>query len=357
VAFDLRVEYLREEHIDSYVALSRAEYGEHAAVSQPDHLRWKFLQNPQGRTMGVHLYRDSELVGRMVALARKFVYRGQVYTAAHIVDFLVHPSARGMPALMQLVIGLKQLSGFDLLLIMAPNPAGAAVWEKFVKMPGYFDLDTAVVPLQPAAVLQATGKLRTGAFGKLLDFPARFLAGGGAWLGAAMSCARVETEWPSANELDQLVSRDWGDRVVGYRSAEFLRWRYSYGPIFRYHVLFLREGGELKGYLVTRRTVHDGLDCLFLVDAFGVPELASGSWRGATMRELARASFGGAELVMLLGNTSWGPLSEVGAFPFVRVPPRLLPRKTTVYAQWVTKPGFEISRDNFYCALGDSDVI
>ncbi|MGB9031957.1 MAG: hypothetical protein WCC27_17675 [Acidobacteriaceae bacterium] len=357
LTLELRVERFGEEHIEPYVRLSRAEYGDHAAVSHENHLRWKFMENPQGPSVGIHLYRGGELVGRMVALARQFLHRDRVYTAAHIVDFLVHPDERGMPALLQLVRGLKQLSGFDFLLIMAPNPAGAAVWEKFVKMRGHFDLDAAVVPLRPAAVLQSTGKLRTGKLGAVLDCPWRLLAASATRVVGSLSRIRVEPDWPKPDELDRLLSADWGDRVIGNRSAEFLNWRYRRSPMFRYKVSFLRKKEELLGYFVTRRTVYNGLDCLFVVDAFGSPALTSASWRGVSLPETSRAATDGVEMVMLLGNTAWGALAAVSGWPFVKVPPRLLPRKTTVYAQWVGSPGFEIRRDNFYCALGDSDVV
>jgi hypothetical protein len=62
-------------------------------------------------------------------------------------------------------------------------------------------------------------------------------------------------------------------------------------------------------------------------------------------------------MVMLLGNTECGSLASLNAIPFLKVPSRFLPRRPTVFAQWVTAPGFEIRRDNFYCALGDNDVI
>ncbi len=327
------------------------------AVSRADHLRWKFIENPQGKTTGIHLYRNGELVGRMAALARKFHYQDRTFTAAHIVDFLIHPRERSMPTLMQLVLGLKQLSGYDFQLIMAPNPAGAAVWEKFVKMRGYFDLTTAVVPLQPAAILEATGKLRTGKLGKMVDWPLRYIASGTAWLGSFTGWMHIDTEWPEAAELDHLLTSDWGDRVVGSRSAKFLEWRYRRSPVFRYNVLFLREDGKLKGYLVTRRTTYNGLDCLFVVDAFGAPTVGPSAWRAALLREIKRASVGGAEIALLLGNMEWGPMSMLGGFPFIKVPANLLPRKTTVYAEWITNTGFEIRPETFYCALGDSDVI
>jgi len=354
---ELRIERVGEEHIEPYARLSRAEYGDEAAVSQPSHLRWKFIENPQGPSIGIHLYKRGGLVARMVALTRQFVHRDKYYKAAHIVDFLVHPSERGMNSLLQLVVGLKQLSGFDFLLIMAPNAAGAAVWEKFVKMHGYFDLDVALAPLRPAAVLQTSGKFRTGPLAPIVDWPWRLFIGAATWLGSRLGHAQIETEWPEAHELAKMLCANWGDRVIGLRSPEFLEWRYRRSPVFRYNVCFIRENGTLRGYFVTRRAVYEGMDCLFIVDAFGQPQLASASWRTASLANISLASRGGAEMATMLGNTGWGPLCASKTMPFFAVPPRYLPRKTTVYAQWITQPGFEIRRDNFYVALGDSDVI
>lgn len=357
MSLELRVERFGEEHVEPYRRLSQVEYGDHAAVSQAVHLRWKFIENPQGPTTGVHLYRDGELVARMAALARQFMHGGKTWTAAHIVDFLVHPRERGMNSLLQLVMGLKQLSGYDFQLIMAPNPAGAAVWEKFVKMPGYFDLEAAVVPLRPAAVLESTGKLRSGKAGAVVDAPWRLTVGGAAKLGGAFGRMKTDGEWPESKELDELFANRAQDQVIGVRSADYLEWRYRRSPVFHYDVLFLRDRGRLSGYLVTRRNVYNGLDCLFIVDAFGRPELTPAAWRAASLRAIARASKGGAQMVMLLGNTEWGALEKISGMPFLKVPPRFLPRKTTVYAQWSGSAGFDIRRDNVYMALGDSDVI
>jgi hypothetical protein len=239
---------------------------------------------------------------------------------------------------------------------MAPNVAGAAVWGKFMKMQGYFDLDVAVAPLRPVALLQSTGKLHNGAFAPLLDWPWRLVVGTVTSLGGYLSHVKVETDWPKPSELGRIFSADLGDRVVGLRSAEYLEWRYRRSPVFRYKVFFLREKGELRGYFVTRRAIHDGIDCLFVVDAFGT-QLKSASWRAASLAEVSHASMDGAEMAMILGNTEWGPVSAMNAVPYLTVPSRFLPRKMTVYAQWITPPAFDIRRDNFYVALGDSDVI
>ncbi len=178
--FVTRIEQIGPEHIEPYIKLSKAEYGDAAAVSKSEHLRWKFIENPQGSSTGIHLYDASgELVGRMTALTRRFLH-GKDYRAAHIVDFLVHPKMRGMPALFQLATGLKKLSGFDLLLIMAPNPAGATIWEKLLKMRSRFDLDIMAAPLRPFATLQAMGKLGGGKVFLFLDWSWQLLVGSGA---------------------------------------------------------------------------------------------------------------------------------------------------------------------------------
>ncbi|MGA8727939.1 MAG: hypothetical protein WB608_04250, partial [Terracidiphilus sp.] len=65
---ELRIEQIGEEHIEPYARLSRVEYGDEAAVSQASHLRWKFIENPQGPSVGIHLYKHGQLVARMVAL-------------------------------------------------------------------------------------------------------------------------------------------------------------------------------------------------------------------------------------------------------------------------------------------------
>jgi len=354
---ELCIEQVSERHIQPYQSLSQVEYGEAVAVSQAGHLRWKFIDNPQGPSVGIHLYRNGELVGRMVALAKQFLHKGKVVKAAHIVDFLVHPEVRGMQALLQLVRGLKQLPGFDLLLVMAPNQAGAAVWEKFVKMRGYFDLDVAVAPLRPTALLQSTGKLRTGALAPVLDWPYRSFVAVGRLFGSSPAQLEIDTQWPEEAEFDGMDADGWGDRVAGVRSAAFIAWRYRRSPVFRYCVFFLRIRGALKGYFVTRRTIYDGIDCEFIVDAFGSPQLTDAVWRAAARKETSIASRNGATAMMILGNTCWGPLSAINRLPFFNVPPRLLPRKTTVYAEWVSQPAFEMRRDNLYLALGDSDVV
>ena len=129
MSLDVRVEKVEERHIEKYAALSRTEYGVHAAVAQPEHLRWKYLENPAGPSVGFHLYNGEQLVGRMVAMPRDVIHRGTCYKAAYMADLLVERSFRGMTSLLHIFGGLKSLAGFNLILV-TPNAAGAVVWEK-----------------------------------------------------------------------------------------------------------------------------------------------------------------------------------------------------------------------------------
>jgi hypothetical protein len=358
MSYELRIENLGEQHIAPHALLSRAEYGDSVAIAQESHLRWKFLDNPQGPSVGIHLYKNRELVGRLMALTRIFVHQQKTYRAAHIVDFLVHPDERGMGSLFQLVSGLKQLSGFDFQLIMAPNPAGTAVWKKLVKMREYFDLDIAVAPLRPAALLQSTGKFKSGMLAPIMDWPCRLMVGGAAWVGSHIGTGQIQVEWPEDAEIDRMLFAVHDGRVVGQRSAAFLKWRYRDSPVFQYKVFFLRRKGELCGYFVTRKAPHDDMECLFIVDAYGLPSMRKSCWRAASHAAVAQAAGNGAELAMIFGNTASGSLAVMNTLPFITVPPRLLPRKPTVYAEWgASAPAFEINRDNFFIALGDCDFI
>jgi hypothetical protein len=146
-------------------------------------------------------------------------------------------------------------------------------------------------------------------------------------------------------------------QAIGFRSADYLDWRYRRSPVFKYNMSFVREHEDLIGYVVTRRALHDGIDCTFVVDAFCRPGTKLRSLQAAAHAEISRAAQSGSQLALIMGNRAWGPLSAISGLPFLKVPSRVLPRKTAVFAEWLTSAAFEIRRDNFYVSLGDSDVI
>lgn len=349
-----RIETLTEAHIEPYARLSRTEYGDKAAIADPAHLRWKFLENPCGPSIGMHVYRGGELVGRLVAMSRRFVHRGRSYTAAQFVDLLVHPEHRGMTPILRLVDSFKQLSGFDFVLMVSPNQP--EITEAFFKIPACFELDVALVPLQPARLLVARAAFPIGAVAGLIDWPWRLLLASGTAIGAAVRGGSLTTEWPGERELGELLAASWEPEAIGQRTSEFLDWRFRRSPIFKYDVHFVRRGGQLTGYLATRRSIYRGYDCHFVVDAFSRCGAGRKDAAGATLSSLRQAALGGAEMAMIVGNTRCGPLAAAYTLPLVTVPDRFRPRNTTVYAKWAIPAPFPFEPGTFHLSLGDYDA-
>ena len=352
--FETCVETLTEAHIDPYARLSRIEYGEAAPVAQPAHLRWKFLDNPHGRSVGLHVYRGAELVGRLVAMSRRFVHGGRSYTAAQFVDLLVHPDHRGMTPILRLVDGFRQLTGFDFVLMVSPNQP--EITEAFFKVPPCFELDVALVPLRPARLVSGQGSFPADRVAPLIDWPWRLLMAGGAALGSGLCGGSLSMDWPDDRELGDLLASRWDPEVVGERGLEFLDWRFRRSPIFKYDVRFIRRGGRLSGYLATRRSVYRGYDCEFIVDAFSRRETGRKDAARATLSTLREAALRGAEMAMAVGNTEGGPLAAATPLPFLKVPRRFRPRNTTVYAKWLSEPAFALDAATLHLTLADYDA-
>ena len=354
---ELRIEQVGEEHIEPYVRLSRAEYGDAAAVSQANHLRWKFIENPQGPSLGLHVYCGEQMIGRMVAMPRDVIYQNKVYRAAYMADLVVDRAHRGMMPLLLLMQGVKQLSGFDLVLI-TPNAAGTVVWEKLAKMSPQFELGVAAVPFCPASASGKTGRLRMGALAAPVDWIFRSLTGGLSRLGALFFRAEVQNTWPDAVELESLLEHSREQEFgAGLRSRAFLEWRFRQSPVFQYDAWFIRENGELAGYLVTRHAQYEGLDCRFIVDVFGRHDSVDRLWRSVQLGVLRRAAQEKVEIAMSIGNDQCKPFSLISRFPFLRIPPGLLPRRIALYGQWISQPHFSFAPKNFYLTLADCDMV
>lgn len=354
--YELRIEPIDESHIAAYARLAVDEFGPGMAVAQPAHLRWKFLANPAGPSTGIHLYSEGELVGRYIFWPRYFTHAGKSYRAAVALDTLIDRRHRRLNVLMQLLSGIKQVSGFDLLLSIAPNEAGWQVSKKFAAIPECFELDVAVAPIGPGRILHARGTLSWVA-AAVIDWPWRTLLRPVCAISGRFGRYRVTDQWPTQSALEALFdSAVVAGTLTGKRTADFVDWRFRQSPIFKYEVWFLYHGADLVGYLASRRTRYEAYDCRFLVDAFGRPDLTRRDWAAALGPLLAREAAAGAEMSMLLGTADRGSLSTVLMPPFLRVPSRFLPRRMTVFGKWLSDPGPDLTRENVYLTLADYDV-
>jgi hypothetical protein len=349
----LKIEEIGPQHIQPYAELSFAEYGS-APIADVSHLRWKFLENPQGSSLGIHLFAADRLVGRLAAQPRTFVFPdGNRRTAAYMVDLLIHPDFRGIGSLMKIMGGMRTLrERFDFA-IVTPNDKGIQVWRDLAKLRPEFDLGVSAAVLRPGnfpAVSRRAGSL-AGILNRV-------------WLAAASGASNIfsgafsfDRAWPDAEELGLLLAPSTR-RIHGRRDPEFLQWRFKSSPVFKYEVNFVRMGGRLIGYVVTRRATVAGYCCCFVVDAFATESCSQSMWRRIRWEILRLETLGGgADMAMVLGNESCGALAHVADFPFIRVPERFLPQRTPVFVDYWAKSMRVIDEREMELTLADCDMI
>ena len=352
-ALIVRTEEVVENHISPYAELSFAEYGA-TPMADLAHLRWKFLENPQGASIGIHLYSESRLVGRLVAQPRHFIFPdGAQGTAAYMVDLLIHPDFRGIAALAKLMAGMRSLrERFDFV-VVTPNAIGAEVWRDLVRMQEQFELTVFVAVLRPGNLARpptwATPAAR--AVDRLWPLLLRALTS------AFRSDVTFDDTWPEPEELGAM-SRLPTRTVRGRRDPVFLRWRFKDSPVFKYRVHFLRKRGRLVGYVVTRKTEYRGYRSLFIVDALGTIDCTAKDWSAIRWKLLGMESLsGGADIIVGLGNPRCGAFSHLARFPFVRVPERLMPERAPLFGERWRKGDITIDGLNMEFTLADCDVI
>jgi hypothetical protein len=346
----VRVEEVSDRHVAAYAALSYAEYGDHP-MAQPAHLRWKFLENPQGASIGIHLFDEDELVGRLIAQPRVVVGGSSPARIAYMVDLLIHPAHRGIGALAALARGMREVKEhFDGILV-TPNTAGAAVWRGLLRVTERFDLTLSGMLLRPSALWHAAPRSLERA-AAAVDSVWRLAVRGGS------STRRVTLRGaaPADRDVDALLAGAARALPHGERSPAFFSWRYRQSPVMRYDLLWLYVGEALAGVLATRRVTYGGYDTRFVLDAIGAPEPSL--WHAAARALLAReAARGGAQLVLAAAHDPGGPLAALRAPLFVPIPERFAPQRPTVFADWWTAPRFAWDGAHVALTLGDCDMI
>lgn len=324
------VEEIEERHILPYAELSAAEYGD-APISDPSHLAWKFLRNPQGPSIGIHLLDGDRIVGRLVAQPRIFVLPdGTQCTAAYFVDLLIHPNFRGMRSLIKLLSGIETMrSRFDVALV-TPNAMGIQVWQNVVKMREWFQMAVFGAVMR-AGNLAGVGSI-TSPIRRVMNSLSLFLARAASLAKSAV--ITLDQQWPDAQSMEDLLNSP-APTPRGLRSEAFLRWRFRESPIFKYELYFVRKKGKVVGYVATRRATLAGYSCRFIIDAFAAPDLTARDWRSVRSLLIAmEAGESGADAIVIIGRESFGPLRYLARFPFVRVPARVLPQRTPLFGEY-----------------------
>jgi hypothetical protein len=343
--------------VDAFARLSVAEYGAGSAVADPAHLRWKFLDDPAGAAYADTLTESgagvSEVFGRIVYEPRLMRSAAGERRAVNPIDLLIHPEHRSPRAFLQLMRGLREHAGVDLV-YLSPNDTSAPLYERVLKFTEVGTFVLTGTPLRPDRVLGDR-------LPRWLGPPARL--GGAGWRGLlrlATSRLRhpveVSDRVPDAEELDRLATEISIDTTwVGTRDHEFHQWRFREGPRFEYRVRYARIGDELVGYLAARIAEFEGLRACVAVDCVVV---------GADDAKVARALLADllrwaiAERTDLIAALTFGEshlTRSLRRFPMLRVPRRFWPQQAPLLAEWTSGTGNGVAPD-LALTLADLDV-
>lgn len=202
---------------DAIVALCRASLGWSADDPNEAFFTWKHDENWFGRSPSWVAESDGRLVGLRVFLRWQFRDRdGSVVSAVRAVDTATHPDAQGQGIFRRLTLGalpdLREM-GVDFV-FNTPNTKSR---PGYLKM-GWGDVGSAPVALRIAGPRHAPAVLGARAAAEKWSRPTE--------VGVAAADAFADTEL-----ADRALARSRPAGITTDRSAGYLRWRYSFGPL------------------------------------------------------------------------------------------------------------------------------
>jgi hypothetical protein len=280
---------------------------------------------------------------------------GERHQAALVVDVVIAPGHRSALTLIQLLRAQMQAGDFELL-IHTSNETSDPIYRKLLRYPVAFELKAFGLPLRSGnAVRKLWGRSVPG-----IDVLTAAWRGGllaAAMAGRAAARLSVAEGLPPGEVFESIMAgfrRQVGPHFD--RSLDFLRWRFSEGPLFSGTLATLRIGGTPRGYLAWRTLELEGMTFFVLMDvALSSPLRAGERW--ALWLELARrAGAAGADLLFVMLNPGNPLLASLAGPPLLAIPDRLLPHPSPIFVH-ARSPALEPLRESrsTYLTLADID--
>ncbi len=356
MTYRLRFETVSEELIEPYVELSKTEY-EGIGACDPDHMSWKHVQNPQGRSVAYHLYAGDSIIGRICCQIRDFSIAGQEQRAGYLSDLLIHPGHRGKTFL-QLMKEIRQASGLDFIYV-TPNATSAPLFRTVLNFARSYELDVFAFPLRPGAILSNRFGLKARAVSRLADvLPRIFLGMGRALFGRRPAGLVISEERPADADIDALcqfsASHSW---LEGRRDAAFHNWRFHRSPFYRNRVWYLYRDGDLAGYVATRSDLYLGYRTLFILDVFFDDRIGARELSYTKLWLLDHALREGCDLVLGIFMGENPGIARFCSLPLIKIPTRFLPQSVDMFVEPLAESR-QLPDDpaRYYITLADLDV-
>lgn len=228
---------------------------------------WMYYDNPAGDAFGYLAEHDERIVSSFAVAPKVMQIGGQRVRVGKTMDMFTDPDYQGMGLIKRcadLVFAAAAAAGIEGWYV-TPSPNSYPIFKGRWGYQEPFDLVYRARILQIGPVLEAL-RPGLGRLGRPLD---RLRAG------LPRRASPVPAGWsvgPLAH-FDERADRLWDDVAAGYgvavvRDAKYLNWRYVQNPD-DYVVLGLEQGTTLRGIVVVKTTVRQGVTVGEIVDIVG----------------------------------------------------------------------------------------
>ncbi|HEU4895600.1 MAG TPA: GNAT family N-acetyltransferase [Acidimicrobiia bacterium] len=298
---------LEDGDTDEVLELMRLSLGESRLLERtPDLFRWKHVDNPFGRSIGLVAEEGGQIVGLRTFMRWELVTQeGAVLSCARAVDTATHPEHQGKGIFRRLTEEAVEVAREDGIAMIFNTPN-----EK--SRPGYLKMGWSEIGVIGALVRPSLSML-TRVDDEGTDDPEVFMAD------------------PAPASASGLVDRaPLGLRTR--RTPEYLAWRFSSHPTARYFVT-----GQSSGRAVLRPNVRRGRRELVLADLFGEADVAARAATSAARRAYVATWFSrrSPERSAVI-RRGFLPIPGLAALTLVMRPLRDLPESYRSLEAWDT---------------------
>ncbi len=356
----IRASVLTPDDIPAHVALAATTYpGEPPA--DPDHLRWKHLQNPAGPSIAItldHPATQGAMGGHVFLQRRRWVRPdGTQCDAGLVTDLVLAPDARDARSFIALMRAARTPTGVDLVIHTA-NETSETLYRRLLRYPVACELQAYGAP---------TGHFRVAGDGRLGDrLKGLSVATAGVVMGRLARVAApvlrrlaqvsLSTVPPSDAVADTTLAA-FGRAAGAHlrRDRSFIAWRFgSRADHSEVYWVTLRDG--TRGYMALSPVVVGGMSALAVQDV-AIPRPPR-PLEGVALRTtvLAIASRAHAGVALGLWNPA-APLSRwMTGLPFVTIPVDLLPHGSPIFLATASDaPDASAGGATAFLALADLD--
>jgi len=345
--------------IQAHQSVAEGTY-ENPEVVNPNHIRWKHLDNPFGASTAISIpgkANEPEVLGRSFIVARDFkVDTKTSIPGSTVTDLVIQPHYRNAARLIALVKASKSFHNTKIT-IHSSNEVSDVFYRKMFKFPVRFSLASSGFPVRLQGFL--INKSAPAFLAKIIDFiytPIRWVTYVFANLLTLMLGFKV-SRMPTHEELDEIHEghhHRTGPQFV--RNRDYVNWRFLDGPISKsnVHGVFDRKA-KCIGYFATRKVELNNIPFTILMDIATTKKLTAGQRLCLKFSLIKITIKNGSEIAFAMFNPNHDELSWLNSFPFVKVPDSVLPHPTPIFIHQHEALGEINGLNEMYFTLADLD--